>query len=297
MPELPEVETVRRTLEGALLGRVVERVEHLAPHLLWPASVSPLEQEVVGRPVQGVGRRGKFLWLELGGRSGRTERVLLVHLRMTGRLLFVPEGECWPQAAAGQGPIGSTAVADGRHVHAVLRLRGGGHLVFHDVRKFGRLGVFPPEALHSLLPTGLDPLLDPLDGQVLRRRADGRRMALKALLLRQDIVAGVGNIYADEVLHRARLHPAQPADSLSAPQWEALATALRAVLSEAVALGGTTLWDYRDARGRPGRFGRFLAVYGRWGQACRHCGTPIARTRLAGRTTCLCPRCQGGGWV
>jgi formamidopyrimidine-DNA glycosylase len=268
VPELPEVETVRRSLLRTVLGRRIARVEIRSPHC-WQGPRHAVE----GRSVIALGRRGKHLVLGLEGGW-----ALTVHLRMTGRLLYV---------GAGAG-----AAMPDRHVHAVLHLDGGDRLVFHDVRRFGRMAVRRGEELAASLPSGRDPVEDGLDAADLTRLLRGRRGSVKALLLRQDVLAGLGNIYADEALWRARVHPLHPAGELGPGQVRALAAAIRGVLAEAIRYRGTTLADFRDARGEPGGFGPRLAVYGREGQPCRRCGSPVRRQVVAGRSSFFCPRCQ-----
>jgi formamidopyrimidine-DNA glycosylase len=233
---------------------------------------------VAGRRVGALWRRGKYLVFDL---EGDPPLHLICHLRMTGRLRHVPRGGRWTE--------------DARHTHATFRLEGGGRLIFHDVRKFGRLLLVPPEGLAAALPRGRDPVADGLEAADLARALRGRRGACKAVLLRQDVLCGLGNIYADEALHRAGLHPARPVAGLDAEETSRLAAAIRAVLEEALAFRGTTLWDYRTGDGDRGAFGRYLRVYGRGGLPCRACGAPIATLRLVGRTAAFCPRCQPQG--
>jgi formamidopyrimidine-DNA glycosylase len=283
VPELPEVETVRRALEGLLVGRVVAAAELLRPEVAEPPDPRAWARLLAGCAVRRLERRGKHLALRLQGVRG--EPVwLLVHLGMTGRLLWVPAGRRW--------------VLPLRHTHAFLRVRepdgsAVGRLGFYDVRRFGRLrAVQGEEGLGRLGPLGVDPLLDAFDGGVLARRLRGRRAPIKALLLDQDLVAGLGNIYADEALHRAGIHPRADPRDLGAAAWDRLARAVVGVLREAVVHGGTTFADYRRPDGRPGGFARRLRVYGRAGKPCLACGAALQAERIAGRTTVFCPRCQ-----
>lgn len=231
---------------------------------------------LAGRSIARLSRRGKYLVFDL--RGGADLVHLVCHLRMTGRLRYLPPRARWTES-----PL---------HTHATFRLEGGGRLLFHDVRKFGRLTLVAPEALAAVLPAGRDPVVDGLTASDLDRALAGRRGGCKALLLRQDVLCGLGNIYADEALHRAGLHPARPASGLSAEDIGRLAAAIRAVLAEALSFRGTTLWDYRTGDGERGAFGRYLRVYGRGGLPCRDCGTPLATMRAGGRTTAFCPSCQ-----
>uniref|UniRef100_A0A7C2G4L6 Formamidopyrimidine-DNA glycosylase n=1 Tax=Thermus islandicus TaxID=540988 RepID=A0A7C2G4L6_9DEIN len=262
MPELPEVETTRRRLLPLLLGRRLREIRHQDPFRYRHT------ERAAGRRVEGVGRRGKFLLLSL---SGGLEAV--VHLGMTGsfRLERTP------------------------HTRAEFLLEGE-VLYFHDPRRFGRILVVEAgryEEVPLLRRLGPEPLSEAF---TFPGFLQGLRSArpLKALLLDQTLVAGMGNIYADEALFRARLSPLRPARSLGEEEARRLFQAIREVLSEAVALGGSTLSDrtYRQPDGLPGRFQERHAVYGRAGLPCPACGTPIAKRVVAGRGTHLCPRCQ-----
>ncbi len=278
MPELPEVETVRRTLVPHLVGRRIRTVSVPHAHVLGGASPRAFASALRGRRIGGLSRRGKYLVLDLEADGGGEPTHLVVHLRMTGRLAFVPAG--------------APFTPDPRHTHAWMGLSGGGRLTFHDVRKFGRLGWVGHADLAGALPSGRDPVLEGVDGPVLLRLLGTRRAPLKSLLLRQDLLCGLGNIYANEALHRAGLHPLCAGAGLDQAAADGLAAAIGGVLAEALAFQGTTLWDYRTGDGERGGFGRFLRVYGRAGLPCRACGTPVEALRVAGRTSAFCPRCQ-----
>lgn len=279
MPELPEVETVRRNLATVLPGRRVEAVEVRSPHCLAEPDPELFRRSLTGRTIRGVGRRGKYLLLDLDGGF-----VLAVHLRMTGRLVYeVP----------GTGPAAAGETAPDPHTHAVLRLSGGGRLSFRDVRKFGRLYLTP--SLSSLLPAGKlgpEPLEEGFTPEALASRLKGRQARVKAMLLDQRVVAGVGNIYADEALFLAGIHPERRAGSLRKAEVERLHAAVRQVLEEGIRHRGTTFSDYRDGFGEPGGYGERLAVYGREGAPCRRCGGPVSRIRSGGRSSYFCPACQ-----
>ena len=278
MPELPEVETVRRTLVPHLLGRRIRTVSVPHAHVLGGMAPCAFAAALGQRRIVGLARRGKYLVFDLEAADGVDLVHLVAHLRMTGRLGFVPA----------EVPF----VPDPRHTHAWLGLQGGGCLAFHDARKFGRLGLVAPADLARCLPVGHDPVLEGVDGPLLTRLFGARRAPLKSLLLRQDLLCGLGNIYADEALHRAGLHPSRCGADLDPAAADRLAAAIAEVLAQALTFRGTTLWDYRTGDGDRGRFGRFLRVYGRAGLPCRACGTPVAAVRLAGRTTAFCPQCQ-----
>ncbi len=271
MPELPEVETLARELRGALIGRRVVGVE-----VRWPRTVAGPDPEtfarrLTGRRIREIGRRGKWLLLCLDEGDW-----LLVHLRMSGRLV-----------------VESADAPEDSHTRVVFHLDDGRRLRFSDPRKFGRMALVddPGAVLGDLGPDPLDPALTP---ERLAGMLRGRRVRLKPLLTDQRFLAGLGNIYADEVLWEAGLHPLRCADTLTLEETARLHGAIRQVLEEAIACRGTTLPDRRYVLpdGRPGEFAPHLAVYGREGQPCPRCGAPIIRTRVGGRSARYCPRCQ-----
>lgn len=304
MPELPEVETVRHTLAPVLAGRRIARVRVLSPHCVGhPRAPNAFARLLAGRRFERFGRRGKYLILGLDAGLD-----LVAHLRMTGRLWYrPPEPAVTSGASAPSAPSGAAASAPPgagaeRHTHAVIALEGGGDLVFWDQRKFGRLYAVPdlgggagpdPGALPSgFRRLGIDPLSEGFTPGVLARLLAGRRTGVKAALLDQALVAGVGNIYADEALFLAGIHPARPAGEVTPTEIARLAAAIRQVLDEALAAGGTTFSDYRDGLARRGGYGERLRVYKREGQPCPRCGAPIAKARRGGRTARFCPSCQ-----
>lgn len=279
MPELPEVETTARFLRPHLSGRAIVGVRALDyPPLVAPYSREGFAAALLGGRVRDLGRRGKHLLLFL-----EDGRVLAIHLGMSGRLLLFPR-ETPPD----------------RHTHAVLDLDDGNALHFGDPRKFGRMRLLSAEEYAALdRRLGPEPLSPTFTVQVLAQRLQARSQArLKALLLDQRILAGLGNIYADEALFRAGLHPFRPAGSLTPEDVGRLHQAIREVLEEAIAAEGTTLPDraFRFGTGTDGRFAVRLQVYGRAGRPCPRCGTTLRRERLAGRSTCFCPRCQKGAF-
>jgi formamidopyrimidine-DNA glycosylase len=272
MPELPEVETIVRDLRPLLVGRRIETVSHCD----WPNTIAPLEPAHFCRTLEGetfadVTRRAKFILLHLG--SGR---VLAVHLRMTGALTF---------HAAPQPP--------GKATRLVFKLDGGAELQFGDARKFGKVRLLAGDEVPAFLDSlGPEPLPDDFTLERFRARLAGRRGALKPLLLNQQVLAGVGNIYADEALFQARLHPLRQAHTLDADETERLYHAIRQVLAQGIANRGTSVSDYRDAAGEPGRNQEALNAYGQRDRPCPRCGTPIERLVVGGRGTHICPRCQ-----
>jgi len=272
MPELPEVETIVRRLRREIVGRRI-----VGFHLFWERTVAaPLpeafQQMVVGQEVCSVRRRGKFLVFDLSGGQS-----LLVHLRMTGQL-----GLCRPEEPAS------------RHVRAAFDLDDGRGLRFSDARKFGRIWLVD-DAETVLGNLGPEPLADDFTSAAFRERLAGRRARIKALLLDQRFLAGIGNIYADETLYVAQIHPCRPANDLAEEEAERLYQAMRQVLRAGIAHGGTTLDSYRRPDGSEGDHQNFLQVFRRAGEACPRCGAPVVRTVVGGRSTFFCPQCQPEG--
>ena len=276
MPELPEVETVRRQLEPVLVGRRFDRVEISDPRLVRPFEPVAVAAELEGERVAEVDRRGKYLIFRF--ESGR---VLLVHLRMTGSFRHRRNG------------MGE----DDPHRRAVVRLDDGSDVAYRDVRRFGTWLLVEPDELEPYLADrlGEEPLLTGFTPARLARRLAGRRAPVKAALLDQRTLAGLGNIYVDEALWRARIHPKRPARGLDANDVRRLHGAIRSVLKTAIARRGSTLRDYSTPRGRRGSMQREFKVYGRENQPCDRCGTPIEKTRAGGRGTWYCPHCQPRG--
>jgi formamidopyrimidine-DNA glycosylase len=271
MPELPEVETIRRQLAPLVEGRVVERLEISDPRWCVPLAPDELGDAVEGRTVVRLGRRGKYLVWEL-----EDEVFLLLHLRMTGTLLYDP-------------PDGTL------YSRVRFALDDGHELRFCDPRRFGTgelaLGRDALEAFFAAR-LGLEPLGPELTGRALKGLARGRRAPVKAFLLDQRHVAGVGNIYADEALFRAKIHPLRPAGTLTLAQCEALADAVRGALSAGLAAGGATIDDFRHADGVHGAFQDEFLVHRREGEPCPACGSTVVKMVAAGRGTYVCPACQ-----
>jgi formamidopyrimidine-DNA glycosylase len=271
MPELPEVETIARSLEPRISGRAIARIELLFEPLLRRPRPGALD-DLAGRRVLGVKRRGKMIVVAVEG-----GRALIFHLKMTGQLLVVPSGE----------------PAD-KHLRLVVKFADGtGELRFRDVRKFGFLVVLcggEPEACEEISALGPEPLEVSLAD--FFRLFEGRKGRIKALLLDQTVIAGIGNIYADEILFEAKIHPATPASSLGKKDLERLWASTRRILARAIEAKGSSLSDYVDAEGREGTFQLEHRVYGREGERCVRCGARIRRIRVAGRSSFFCPRCQ-----
>lgn len=270
MPELPEVETIRRGLERRALGRRIAAVAVRNPAVI-RRNAARFADSIAGGRITRVSRRGKTLAVELE-RSGPTN-FLVIRLGMTGQLTLVP-------ASA---PVKS-------HTHVIFTLDQG-TLRFRDPRRFGRLwqatGSEVAQLFSSLGPDALE-----IGAEEFERALRGRRGAVKALLLNQRVISGVGNIYADEALYEAGIHPETPAGSISNVRRGRLREALHNVLSRAISLQGTSFRDYVDIEGNPGNFEPRLAVYGRDGERCRRCGARIRRIVVSGRSSHYCPHCQ-----
>jgi formamidopyrimidine-DNA glycosylase len=272
MPELPEVENVRRSLQRLVAGRRVVRVEVRLARIVRSPAPEAFARAIAGETIERVDRRGKYLLLRLGART------LVSHLRMEGRfgLHDVHEPELL-------------------HTHVVFDLDGEQQLRYRDVRQFGTMDLLSTDVadawpqLHDLGP---EPIEESCDAAYLYARTRGRATPIKAMLLDQRVVAGIGNIYADETLHRAGVHPALPAGRTSRVQCARIVDAARAILTQAIALGGSSVKSFVDGDGQRGGYQYALAVYGREGQACVTCGAPIVKLRVAGRGTHLCPACQ-----
>ena len=274
MPELPEVETYVRELEPLLNGRTIT---HAAVH--WPRTIAAPDVEdflvrVRGQTFHHFGRRGKYMLLGLAGGD-----TLIVHLRMTGKLMLCPEN-----------------AAPSKHTHVVLALDEGRALHYHDPRKFGRIWLVTETGI-VLGRLGPEPLSKEFLAADLGKALAGRRASIKALLLNQSIIAGIGNIYADEALFLARIHPARKGGKLRPAEVEALHAAVQEILKQAIArrgssLGDSALQNYLRPEGEQGSFQEAHRIFQRTGQPCTHCGAPVERIILAQRSTHYCPQCQ-----
>lgn len=273
MPELPEAETIARGLRPAVVGRTIRGVSVPRPDVLRAPSGS-FASAVRGRTVEAVDRRGKNVLLRLAGGG-----VVAVNLGMTGRLL--------PYPAPPRGRARPT------HPAVIFRMSDGGVVVFDDQRRFGTVEALDDAAWAARdARMGPEPLGAGLTPRRFREALARSRSPIRSWLLDQRRIAGVGNIYAVEALHRAGIHPWRAANSLSAREAGALLRAVRTVLRAAIRFGGTTIRDYRDAHGGEGRFARRLHAYGREGEPCLRCGTSIHRAVLSARSAFFCPSCQ-----
>ncbi|WP_185233555.1 bifunctional DNA-formamidopyrimidine glycosylase/DNA-(apurinic or apyrimidinic site) lyase [Teredinibacter franksiae] len=271
MPELPEVETTRRGISPHLLGQTIRSLTVRNPNLRWPIP-QELSGLCKGKTINAIDRRGKYLLLHLS--SGA---CLIWHLGMSGSMRIL---------------TGSTTPE--KHDHVDLTLTNGRCLRFHDPRRFGALlYTYDTPDTHPLLShLGPEPLSSHFDADYLYQRTRKRSQPIKALIMDSKVVVGVGNIYANEALFAASIHPLKAAGKVSRAAVEQLCLEIKQVLKEAIAQGGTTLKDFTDSEGKPGYFAQKLKVYGRAGQPCSQCGKPLTEKRLAQRATIYCTQCQ-----
>jgi formamidopyrimidine-DNA glycosylase len=271
MPELPEVETTRRSVAAHVIGRRVLSLRVYDRRLRWPVPAG-LAKRVEGRAIDALDRRSKYLLFRLGADT------LLMHFGMTGSLRLHPHA---PPPRR-------------RHDHIDVVLDSGATLRYHDPRRFGAMLWLPPPAdAHPLLASlGPEPFDDAFDAAYLHSETRRRAAAIKLALMDNALVVGVGNIYASESLFRAGIRPTTPARALSRPRLKRLVDAVRETLAEAIAKGGSSLRDYVSGDGEPGSFQQSYFVYGREGERCRVCAAPIRSIRLGGRASAFCPRCQ-----
>ena len=271
MPELPEVETVVRALRDPLVGRTFAALESYWPNqIVVPDDVKELESRIVGRTVTAITRRAKYIVMSLDDGA----ETLIVHLKMTGHLAVVPTDQLVH-----------------KHVRNLFKLEGGDDLRFRDIRKFGRIYLVkdPLEILHKLGP---EPLEDDFTADVFKQRIEGRKRVIKPLLLDQTIVAGIGNIYADESLFYAKIRPDRTADTLTEPEVERLWAGIRDSLQKGVDREGASIDTYVKPDGTKGDMQNAVNVFRRTGHPCYDCGTLIERIVLAQRSTHFCPQCQ-----
>jgi len=286
MPELPEVETVRRGLAPHLVGRRLVRVAARRPDLRFPLPEG-FVQRLTGARVIALARRGKYILAPLD-----RDETLVMHLGMTGRFTVQTDG-----GVSEPGEFALAAPADPKHAHIVFETDAGGALTYFDARRFGFMDLVDTANLENhprFAAMGPEPLGDGFDAAYLARAFAGRRQGAKTLLLDQGVVAGLGNIYVCEALHRAHLSPLRPAADIGPRARTALVHAIRVILEEAIAAGGSTLRDYASVEGAMGYFQHDFRVYGREGQACPtpRCRGVVARLVQGGRSTFHCPVCQ-----
>jgi formamidopyrimidine-DNA glycosylase len=276
MPELPEAETMRRHLQNLVIGQTISCVDVLREGSLQGQGIEEFRRSVEGRTIISVERRGKALIL------GLDEGVnMIFRLGMSGRLIYQRE-----------------EAEKGAHARILFHLKEGGRLIFEDLRAFGRVRALPlnltwEEANFKRM--GIEPLGKELTPERLKQLLGKSRMQIKVALLDQSKVCGIGNIYASEILHRCRIHPSRSPGSLRAKEWEELASAIKAILKEAIEAGGSSISDYLKPDGSKGAFQNHLQVYGRGDKPCFRCGNKIVRIKQGGRSSFYCPNCQKEG--
>ena len=276
MPELPEVESLRQMLARSIVGRSFHRAT-VRETRLRRSVTADLSSALAGRTVEQIRRRAKYLLIEVTG-----EQVMLVHLGMSGSLTHRRQGF-------------DSCQLDPRHDHIEFALDDGSVLVYNDPRRFGLIKIVPRTELSNiaeLKDLGPEPLGREFDAGYLWQVTRNRTATIKNLLMDQQVVAGVGNIYASEILFRAGIRPARRGGRVTRGESDRIVRMTKEVLREAIGSRGTTFRSYRDSRGEPGRFARRLRVYDREGKPCLHCGTPIRAVVLGQRSTYYCPRCQ-----
>lgn len=276
MPEMPEVEIIRRYLDTQVAGKTIMNLDIRLPRMIkWP-DVEGFRALVTGRTIKSMNRRGKYLLMELDNDS-----KVVFHLRMTGRLVYEPTGE-----------------TSDHHARVIFHLQDGASLVYGDTRTLGTIhGLKPQELgmLKGLAEMGPEPLSAEFTAEYLCKTAKQRKVAIKSFLLNQKYIGGIGNIYADEALFLAGIHPLRPANSLTQAECGRLWESVNKVIADGIADGGTTFRDYQNGEGGKGSHQEHLYVYGRKGEQCRNCGAVIERITVGGRGTHFCPKCQEVG--
>ena len=271
MPELPEVETVRRGLEKLILGKKILNIEIRYPKMI-KTDLHEFQKEMPGQVIQSMGRRGKYLLFYL------SDKVLISHLRMEGKYFYYPDH-----------------VPERKHAHVLIHFEDGETLVYEDVRKFGTMELLAPELLEAYFISkqlGPEPTEQDFDLGRFKLALKRSKKPIKSHLLDQTLVVGLGNIYVDEVLWRAKVHPARISQSLTAKEARKVHDETINVLGQAVEKGGSTIRTYTNAFGEDGTMQEFHQVYDKTGQACSRCGSIIEKIQLGGRGTHFCPRCQ-----
>ncbi len=273
MPELPEVETVRRTLEGKLVGKNIEEVNLITPDILRQPCPSNFVEIITGKKFRALERRGKYLLFRLS-----QGWMLVGHLRMTGQLVY-----CEP----------ATPIV--KHTHLIIKLDDGFQLRYIDIRRFGGFNLVEVnnmDSIKGLAALGPEPLGEDFSKEYLKKNLRNSRAKIKSILLDQTFVAGLGNIYVDEALFKAKVHPERLGSSLTPREIAALHKAIQEVLELGIENRGTSLRDYVDGEGRSGEFQKLLQVYGKYKEPCPRCRTVLLKAKVAGRTSSYCPKCQ-----
>ncbi|MEL6264449.1 MAG: bifunctional DNA-formamidopyrimidine glycosylase/DNA-(apurinic or apyrimidinic site) lyase [Pseudomonadota bacterium] len=302
MPELPEVETVRRGLEPVLAGARLARVEARRPDLRWPLP-ERFAERLQGRLVEGLGRRSKYILARLAAGDGAPAETWIIHLGMSGRMLI---GAARAREGAREGALEMVGefvhdaagnAGHGPHDHVIVETAAGQRIVYNDARRFGAMDLWPTAGIDAhpwLANLGPEPLSNAFSGAVLAERLGAKATPIKAALLDQRVVAGLGNIYVCEALNRAGIHPRRIAGSISRQRVDRLAGEIRDTLEEAIAAGGSSLRDYVHTDGELGYFQHTFRAYGREGERCTRAGCTgrILRIVQSGRSSFYCSRCQ-----
>ncbi|MCG9969382.1 DNA-formamidopyrimidine glycosylase [Pelotomaculum terephthalicicum JT] len=273
MPELPEVETIMRTLQPKLTGLKFIDAQIMLPKIIRTPDIDEFKEKITGKKILKINRRGKYLLFILSDGLN-----LVFHLRMTGSLVYCQQNESLS-----------------KYTHIILVLNNGFHLRYADMRQFGRIWLLPASSMNDLTGyknLGIEPLEAVFTLSYLKKELKRRHVRIKSLLLDQTFIAGLGNIYTDEVLHRAEINPERLANTLTPREITRLYHAVRDVLQEGIENRGTTVRDFIDGNGRPGGYQKLLRVYHREGKPCRCCGQNIVRKKIGGRSTYFCPACQ-----
>ena len=285
MPELPEVETIRRGLTRYLLGKKIVSVS-VGVDKIVRGDTADFVSTLVGNSFVSIERRGKLLMFFLK----QQDKVLLVHLKMTGQLIYqrgeevVAGGHSWPSV---------DDALPNKYSHVVIDFAGGVRLFFNDMRQFGYMQIVPVGDIAGIVAGyGIEPLTPDFTWEAFERALSGRSTNVKALLLNQTVIAGLGNIYVDEACFRAKVLPHKRVNRLTKAQKRALFDVIPQVLESALLHGGTTFSAYRDADGAHGNFTQLLDVYGRVGESCNRCQATLLKTKIAGRGTVYCAQCQ-----
>jgi formamidopyrimidine-DNA glycosylase len=275
MPELPEVETVVKGLRPLIADKIVTAVEIREENMIaYPEdNIEAFRDSLIGSKIEAVNRRGKYIIIELS-----TDKNMVIHLRMTGKLLVKEVKEFRD-----------------KHTHVIFSLNDGQEIRFNNIRKFGRVYLIDknhPEQAGGLADLGPEPLSDELTVGDFKKLFENRRALMKSLLLNQHFIAGIGNIYADEILFRSEVRPDRTADTLTEAEKEAIYHNMREILKKGIIYGGTSFSDYVNAFGEKGSFQEELRVHQRQGEECYECGTIIEKIKISGRSTYFCPQCQ-----
>lgn len=288
MPELPEVETIRRGLETLIVGKTVSATENYGSEKSFPNTAADVKRFLIGAHITDVRRRAKVLLIDLS-----SEYTLVCHLKMTGQIIVISDQARW---GAGHPSDSFVRQLPDNTTRQRIDFTDGTHLYFNDLRKFGWMKLYPTAVVPDIAfmqKVGPEPLDDSFTGEVLYARLQRRKnTSTKAAILDQTVLAGVGNIYADESLWAAQIHPATLVKNIPRSKVDILCTEIRAVMNLSIEKGGSTDKNYVNAEGKKGSYLSFAKVFRREGEPCPRCGTTIIKTRVAGRGTHICPRCQ-----